>query len=379
MTQAEPGGPSDEGGPPEAAPAPEPERQPVPPRRVSPAAIWPAILLALVVAGVALSPFWAPAVVSLLPWGNRQEAAQIAALHDRLAALEERPSVRPADLDALKAAESALSDRVGRIEGEAGSATRAAAAAAAAQAATDRLGHRLDAAEAQGSHTAASIAPIQQDLTHLAAGSADLAARIGKLEHQLQAENGVDRSGAALLAILLQIREAVDSGRPFAAEYDALAALARDDPKLAAAAAPLAAAARNGVTARGVLRQRLADLGGQIAGAAATPPAGDWRGKALAELRSLVNVRRIDGAGQSPSEKAVNEAERALSRGDLSAAIAALNPLTGAAAETAAPWLAMAHARLTVEDALRELQKLLVARLDAAGRPPAGPPPKAPS
>ncbi|MGA8383582.1 MAG: hypothetical protein WB710_20870, partial [Stellaceae bacterium] len=35
------------------------------------AVLWLALLLALVVAGMALSPFWTPAVAPLLPWGAK--------------------------------------------------------------------------------------------------------------------------------------------------------------------------------------------------------------------------------------------------------------------------------------------------------------------
>ncbi len=38
------------------------------------AVLWLALLLALVIAGIALSPFWAPAVASLLPWGAEGSA-----------------------------------------------------------------------------------------------------------------------------------------------------------------------------------------------------------------------------------------------------------------------------------------------------------------
>jgi hypothetical protein len=337
-------------------------------------------LAALIVLGVLLSPFWAPALDPVLPWGNRQAASQYAALGTRLTAVEQRPVVTAADLDRLKAAQTALARRIDKVEAETGAAGRAETAAAAAQAAIGRLGEKIDALSAQSGHTAALIAPLQQQLNQLDSGAVALAGRVATIEHQMQTAQGVDRTGAALLATLLQIREAVEAGRPFPTEYDGFMTLAHGSPKLAAAATPLADAAHKGVASLAVLRQRLDDLAGHIAGAATPPASGDWRGKALAELRSLVTIRRLDGAGQSPAEAAVGTAQRALSRGDLQAAVAALGSLNGAGVEVARPWLAMARARLAVEDALAQLQKLLVARLDATSSPAgtsAGTPPKA--
>jgi hypothetical protein len=74
----------------------------------------------------------------------------------------------------------------------------------------------------------------------------------------------------------------------------------------------------------------------------------------------------------------VGAAQAALARNDLAGAVAALEPLTGAAAEAARPWLQLARDWLTVEAALGHLQELLTARL---GGPPAAPvsaPPKTP-
>jgi hypothetical protein len=53
----------------------------------------------------------------------------------------------------------------------------------------------------------------------------------------------------------------------------------------------------------------------------------------------------------------VARAEAALDRGDLAAAVAELEALDGAAADTAAPWLAKARPRLAAEAALHTLHE----------------------
>ena len=82
--------------------------------------------------------------------------------------------------------------------------------------------------------------------------------------------------------------------------------------------------------------------------------------------------RRIDGAGQSGPEAAVNTAELALAGGDLEGAVAALDKLTGAPAQAAQPWLRTARQRLAAETALRRIQALLATRL---GNPAIAPSP----
>src|SRR5260370_5564337 len=139
-----------------------------------------------------------------------------------------------------------------------------------------------------------------------AAATAAPTRRVAALEKTEQAESAAAPTDAALLLILLRIREAIEVARPFVAEYDAFAALARTHPDIAAAAAPLAEPAKSGVADRAVLAQRLHALAGAIATAEAPPADADWSERAWARLRGLVTIRRVDGAGQSAPEAAVN-------------------------------------------------------------------------
>jgi hypothetical protein len=87
-----------------------------------------------------------------------------------------------------------------------------------------------------------------------------------------------------------------------------------------------------------------------------------------------VTIRRIDGASQTGPEAAASGAQAALARGDLAGAVAALDPLTGANAEAARPWLRMARERLVVETALDRLRQLLGARIGSSRAAPVGVP-----
>src|SRR5262249_52269182 len=141
--------------------------------------------------------------------------------------------------------------------------------------------------------------------------------------------------------------------------------LARGRPDVAGAAAPLAEPAKSGVASRAVLVARLRELAGTVT-AAPSDRNEDWTDQALSRLKGLVTIRRIDGGAPSPTggpEPPVAAAQRALAGGDLDAAVAALDQLSGPAAAAMRPWLVMAKERLAVETALQLLDALLAARL----------------
>jgi hypothetical protein len=408
--------PEKQGPPP---PEPEPTESETPPPSGSPArsALWLAAALALVIAGVLLSPFWAPAIATLLPWGGEPEvsARELSALASRVEAIEKRPAPQIPDVGPIASAGSALARRVDQLEAarNASQETEAAVAAnskglqqleqrlggletqsasrttgedaqmqklqqdvAKLGAAQADLGNKLSADEAQSaSHAAnadAEMQKMQREVEKLGSGAAELSNRLSTIERQLQAQGGTGRTDAALLVALLQMREAVEQARPFPAEYAAFTALAHDQPDLVVAAEPLAHPAQDGVPGRLALSTRLGELAGRIADAT-PPPTADLGSQALARLRALVTIRRVEGASESGPEAAVSAAERALGGGDLGDAVGELDRLSGANAEVAAPWLQMARQRLAVETALAHIQELLVARLTRPSETPASP------
>jgi len=370
---------------------------------------WLTTLLILVLAVVGLSPFWAPQVGPLLPWGTKSDISndEYAALTARVAAVEKRLSVpgvnvdavkstmnglgqrveqletsvnsrigkSAEDVDALKSQVSNLTQQVDRLQAAGGGDRQLETSVAAAKTGLQDLEQRVTAVESQAAarraSDAADLQKIQQELARLGTATRDLASRLGTLERDQQSQNAAEpRIDATLVLLLVQMREAVEQARPFPAEYSAFVTLARD-PALKAAAEPLADAARNGVPGRAVLVKRLAELAGRVATPNEPPAESDWGQKVLAHLRGLVKIRRIDGAAQIGPDASVSAAQIALARGDLAEAVAALDPLAGASAEAAGPWMRMARERLAVEAALDHLQQLLTVRLGSA--PPAHP------
>ena len=215
----------------------------------------------------------------------------------------------------------------------------------------------------------------RQQLEKLSSTETDLAARIDALE-KARAQSQAAPADAAILLALLQIQDAVQTARPFPAEYDALVGLARDRPEIAEAAAPLAEPAKTGVASHAALAKRLHELAASVGDAQRPAAEPDWGSAALARLRGLVTIRRVGDTGKSGAEAAVSGAETALAAGDLSGAVAALDKLTGPAAEKAAPWLRTAHQRLAVQAALRRIETLLTADLGKPAAPAAASAPR---
>src|ERR1700737_1216774 len=89
--RSEPVRPSETASPP---PAPEARSAPPPVRHGGAAARGVVLVLLVLIAGAATSPWWAPGLARLLPWGTTEVAdtaarARLEALDQRLAALEQ--------------------------------------------------------------------------------------------------------------------------------------------------------------------------------------------------------------------------------------------------------------------------------------------------
>lgn len=328
--------PAEETAPPSPPPAPEEKPVPAASRKFGIPALIAAAAILVIVAGMATTPFWAPQIMRALPWGTEQHEA---------APANPRPLPAPSVDPAIATAKAEADQNAALLR---------------------QLSQRLAALEARPAPAAPDLGPVEQQLGALAKTTADLTQHVAALDKAAQQQPATDPKNTALALVLLQIRAAVDTGRPFDVEYQALVALSHDHPDIAAAAQPLAEPAASGVASRAVLAERLRQLAPQIA-TARPPPKATWKSQIVARLRALVTIRRIDdGEGQTPAEAAVETAQHDLASGDLAGAVAALSALSGPNAAAAEPWLKMAKARLAVEAALRQTEAALTAMLGAA-------------
>lgn len=312
---------------------------------------------------------------------------------ESLAAIETSPGAPPeAVTDApqearLAALERRLDDLIAEVETAAAvPEAEEAGADAAPSGELARLAERVraleSAAPAEKQELEARLRTVEERLA--GAGGVgeggEAPARLGDVEARLkdavEAVRGVaaaleERKGAATIGFLLavgQLREALRSSGPFAGDLDALRAIAGGDPEIQTVLAGLVPRAEVGIPTLAQLKRRFPRVADAAVRAAASPEGGSWLDPALSWLGGLVTVRRV--GGDVPGEEVdavVARAEAELEAGDLRAAIAEVERLTGPAAAKTAGWLADARARLEAERGLKALTARALIRLGEGG------------
>jgi uroporphyrinogen-III synthase len=278
------------------------------------------------------------------------------ALRERIEALERVNVNVSRALSGAAQSIATLDARLARIAESAGSAVGAAAR-------TDELASRVAALEARSGDGE----PVRGEVARIEAALKSLEGKVAALEARAGAEGAQERA-AALVVALGQLREAVDSGRTFAASLDAVAALGAGDARIAEAVAALRPAAERGLPNLRELSDAFGSVARDLARAALAPEGAGWAERTLQRLSKLVTVRRVgaDVAGDTPDAVAAR-AEARLAGGDLAGAATELDRLSGPAAAPAQQWLAAAKARLAAERTLDEMSRHALARF-AAGR-----------
>lgn len=179
---------------------------------------------------------------------------------------------------------------------------------------------------------------------------------IGELQSRLSTERqpvAADKaSGNKLAATTMKLKAAVEEGRPFAAELDALGAMIPD----AAAVAELRPVSVSGLVKAADLEDKLRTIVEDLrtpaaAQAAAGQPSGLWDAF-KSKAKSLISVRKLEDARWL--DAAAGALER-LKQGDLTGAVQILNSVEGKPPSAVEAWLKDAAARLQAEEAIEEL------------------------
>lgn len=384
--ESEPAGAGTDGEPEmiDVTPAPEMEQERPPethPRRRYRGIIGLSALVILVLA-LATSPYWAPPVESVLPWGGTSETqpapADTAAIEAKLSALE----ARVAELARAEPRIRALEQRVAQLEQRPATtpapnpqqAQQAAQQAEALSALGDRLAaieQRITALAAATSETAADATKGLQDEVQALSRKLDEQAQL-LAKVQGQEASGAERADAALVVTVGQLRAVLATSHPYAAELQAVEALAKDRPDILKELQTLDARADRGIPAVAALTEHFDAVADQVDRASPPPPETGWSGRLAGWAKGLFHIRRVADEGAQPSndpEDVLAAGETALERGDLAGAVEALRRLQGPAAEAAQPWLVEAQARL---DADRTLASLDVALMHDVLAAPAG-------
>ena len=276
---------------------------------------------------------------------------------------EERTAALARRIEQAETGLAATADRLDKLTARQASVADHADGETAARAALAEKIARLEeaVAEFRNSESAARTAELRrkEEMDRLSSSLGALVARIGKLEGRLKERQS---AGSALALAASQLRNAVARSAPYAAELAILQRLAAEDRRVAAALVPLASEAETGVPSRAVLFARLPAAVAAAAAANGPEAEGGWVDRMSNWLRSLVRVRRIDGKGDG-TDALLARAELAAGRGDLAAAVQELSGLRGESAQAAAPWLAAAQSRLETENALAELDRIVLGNL----------------
>jgi len=394
--------PPSDSAPVEAAPEPvDPPAEPPPPAELppsfgaAPAADLPAAApanehwftaptLAVGAAGAAmmalvLFALWLTGLVPIRYAGSTATRARVTALEMEVHDLQHRPA-GTADAKAT----AALSDRVAKLEdaiaklavGEPGVADKLAAADNAmkslgvALAALNRRNddiaanaaiarERAEAAEKAVTDLRASLKDVAKDAS-AAVAPAELDAlqqRIAALEQSTKtardeiAKNSASDTAARLALGAAALRNAAESGVPFAAELAQARSLGADDKALA----PLAVFAAGGLPTQAALAEALrALLPDLLKASGAQAPAGGFLDRLQANAGKLVRIRPLDAPPGDDASALLARIEIAAAHADITAALSALGKLPDATRAPAQDWIRQANARQAALAAARQ-------------------------
>lgn len=304
--------------------------------------------LALVLAAAAL------AGVTYLVWFAPPPLVNTAAIDQKLQASEADIAALRSRLDAAErraAAAKDLETRLAAIEQRAGNASASSGETAQQLRA---LGDRIAALEQQLASkpdSSTALADLQTETKSLEAETQSLAQKLEALSQTLSAlaahQQPTDRGEAALLIALQQLRLALAGSEPYAGPLHTAEALAKDRADLLQQLQGFDARATSGIPTMAQLVASFESTASRVLDAMPAPSDSGWFAGAGNFLMRFFDVRRESGG--SDAESVLAAAQKALKRGDLAAAIAALKRLGGPGAEAARGWLADAAARADAE------------------------------
>lgn len=234
-----------------------------------------------------------------------------------------------------------------------------------------RLAEVRELASAVTSNSGAEVdlTPIFNRIDGLEKQDRETSGEVRSLSEKVEdiASKGAGAAGSGVVLAVAQLRDAVLSGRPYAAQLSALKSVAAGNTEIVAAASRLDSASERGLPTVETLQAGFSDIAGDIV-AQARAGSGDWLDQATGRLSALVALRRTDGASGNPVEDAVARIEQDLTRRDVASAAKTAAVLAdtveGEARTLLEPWLLDAKARATAERALDAMHASALAALE---------------
>lgn len=330
-------------------------------------------VVALLVGLAALTqPWWGPALFGGQAEGTRtvvaqsdpQLRSQFQQLVDRVAKLEQAPSTAGASGGSATALDAAVRQLAARIDVlEKRPSGSGAAAPAQADPRVDELSGRLGGLEQK----LAAVGGNSQAAQDLRRDLDALKQQVGGVAQAVESRRDATVAAQALVLAAGQLRAALAAGQPFQPELQAVRSLGIADPEVTKPLDALAPSAAKGIPTQPQLADRFKPLAAEIVRAADRGDGSGWIDQVKGKLATLVTVRRQGGGVVGDSADAVvARAEAALAENNLAKAVEELTVLKGVAADTAAPWLADARARLAANQAGQKLSDRAIALLTTA-------------
>lgn len=305
------------------------------------------LALALVLGLTGTSPYWAPPLAQVLPWGTPVDNTARQIFANQLASVE-------SEVQALRDAQSANAQIFVRL---------------------DALEKQVKQASPDTGEFANAVKRLDGATQQLQSAVDGNAARIAALQDRLAHTS--DNPERMLFLALSQLSAAVATSRPFPNELKAAETLAPHD--LGVKLLTLEPQAATGIPSTAALAARFnaATAPAMLLATPATPANEGWTKRFWAKLASLVVVRRVGDSTTPPDPTiaAVDTARTELGQGDLAGAVGAIEAAPAPAHGAAESWLAAAHQRLDAENIVAAALRDVVPALAAA---PAKPSPQTP-
>jgi hypothetical protein len=198
----------------------------------------------------------------------------------------------------------------------------------------------------------ARLSKAEREVAALPDFESRFTAQLAALNEALPKGPSREAGDTAMFLALLQLREALGGSGAFESELSLVSRLAADDADLNTALAPLADRAGSGIASLTSLQASFGEMAGKAVAASRGGEEDDWMSKTLRKLSEVVTIRPVGLVEGADAGAVLARAEVQLGAGDLAAAVAELDGLTGAAAQSAAAWRQEAEARLEAQKAL---------------------------
>ncbi len=186
----------------------------------------------------------------------------------------------------------------------------------------------------------------------------NLSSRLASLERDPKEAASIGVPVNQRLRAVEDLREGLWEYGPFSERLAVLLSVAGDDPVVMEVIAPITAYADQGIPTLPMLRVRFDDMAAAVLEAGWKKPEADWRERILANLASVVTIRRTGDLEGDDLEAVLARAEVALNSGDLERTVSLLEGIGEPALKAAESWFRDARARLAAETAIRRLRQV---------------------